>query len=273
MAGSIDFSTGMTTLLDLEDAAQIIESGWTIAFGGMTLYRRPVAFVRALLKLPTPPKQLTLLNFTAGYESDLLVGAGCVEAVRSVYFGLEYFGLAPMFTELASKGALKIIEETEASIVMGLRAKMSGVGFMPSHAWIGTDLPELRPDVKTIFDPYTDETLIAFPSIQIDCAVLHGLVADREGNVVLNNNLGIDLELVYAADRVIVTVERIIEKVEKASSTIIIPAPGIDYVALAPKGAVPTSCYPDYPMDGEALMHYVDQCNTGNFEAYLHELL
>lgn len=262
----------MTMFLDLDDAAQIIEAGWTIALGGMTLYRRPVAFVHAMLKLTTPPKQLTLFNFTAGYESDLLVGSGCVEAVRSVYFGLEYFGLAPMFTEFASKGALKVIEETEASIVMGLRAKMSGVGFMPSHAWIGTDLPELRHDVRTILDPYSDETLIAFPAIQIDCAILHGLAADQEGNVVLNNNLGIDLELVYAADRVIVTVERVIASVEKSPTTTIIPAPGIDYVALAPKGALPTSCYPDYPLDAEMLMRYVNQCNAGKFENYLREL-
>ncbi|MEQ8677416.1 MAG: CoA-transferase [Aggregatilineales bacterium] len=262
----------MTTFVELHEAAQIVESGWTLALGGMTLYRRPAAFVYALLKRDEPPKNLTLLNFTAGYESDLLVGSGCVETVRSVYFGLESFGLAPMFTDAASKGLVNIIEETEASIVMGIRATLAGVGFMPSRAWIGTDLPDLRRDVKTVIDPYTEETLMAFPAIHIDCAVLHGLAADREGNVVLNNNLGIDMELVYAAKRVIVTVERLIDRVEKQPETTIIPAPGVDYVSVAPRGAFPTSCFPDYPIDGETLMRYVDMCNAGEFDQYVQQV-
>ncbi|MBE0689313.1 MAG: hypothetical protein IH587_04230, partial [Anaerolineae bacterium] len=80
----------------LKSAAQLVQDVMTLALGGMTLYRRPVAFVRALLRRPTPAKDLTLLCFTAGIESDLLVGAGCIKTVRSVYFGLESFGLAPM---------------------------------------------------------------------------------------------------------------------------------------------------------------------------------
>ncbi len=262
----------MDKFIDLQEAARLIADSSTLALGGMTIYRRPVAFVRALLQREIRPRDLTLLCFTAGYESDLLVGAGCVSTVRSCYFGLESFGLAPMFTEAANKGQIRVMEETEASLVMGLRARMSGVGFMPSLAWIGTDLPALRPDVKTVSDPYTGEMLTAFPSISIDVAVLHGLEADREGNVRLNNNLGIDLELVYVADTVIVTVERIVDQVEKSLDGPILPAPGADYIVHAPRGAWPTSCYPDYPVGGGELMRYVEMCNAGQFEAYLATL-
>ena len=82
---------------------------------------------------------------------------------------------------------------------------------MPSRAWIGTDLPRLRPDVKTVRDPYSDETLMAFPAIPVDVAVLHALVADREGNARLNQNLAIDRELAYAAETVIVTAETMVD--------------------------------------------------------------
>ncbi|MBC7869702.1 MAG: CoA transferase subunit A [Chitinophagaceae bacterium] len=259
----------MDKFIDLQEAARLIADSSTLALGGMTIYRRPVAFVRALLQREVRPRDLTLLCFTAGYESDLLVGAGCVSTVRSCYFGLESFGLAPIFTEAANKAQIRVMEETEASIVMGLRARMSGVGFMPSLAWIGTDLPALRPDVKTVNDPYTGEALTAFPAISIDVAVLHGLEADREGNVRLNNNLGIDLELVYVADTVIVTVERIVDQVGKSLDGPILPAPGADYIVYAPHGAWPTSCYPDYPVGGGELMRYVEMCNVGQFEAYL----
>src|SRR5262245_37403402 len=165
--------------LSLTEAAALVKPGDVLALGGMTLYRRPVAFVYELLRRLDRPTDLTLLCFTAGYESDLLIGAGCVSRVRSCYVGLEIFGLAPMFT--AAKN-LDVVQESEASLAYGLRATMAGVGFMPSLAWLGTDMLALRPDVKTVSDPYTGEELVAFPAIGCDFAVVHALVADRAGN-------------------------------------------------------------------------------------------
>lgn len=267
------FHTIMTDWISLTDAASLIRDSSTLALGGMTMYRRPVAFVRELLRRQMRPRDLTLLCFTAGFESDLLVGAGCVGTMRSVYFGLESFGLAPMFTEAAQRGTVRILEETEASMAMGIRAGLSKVGFMPSRAWQGTDLPRLRPDVKTITDPYTGEELIAFPAMQCDVAVLHGLEGDKRGNITINNNTGVDLDLVFLADVVIVTVERRVERVERSLDTILIPSPGITYAVHARRGAWPTSCYPDYPIGGGEFLHYVDACNAGRFDEYLSEFL
>ncbi|HET7090439.1 MAG TPA: CoA-transferase, partial [Anaerolineae bacterium] len=133
-------------LISLTDAAALVQSGDTLALGGMTLYRRPVAFVRELLKTET--RDLTLLCFTASYESDLLVGAGRVKAVRTCYFGMEAFGLAPMFTQRATSGDLRVIEESEGSLAFGMRATLARVGFMPGPGWVGTDMLKVRPDVK-----------------------------------------------------------------------------------------------------------------------------
>jgi glutaconate CoA-transferase subunit A len=263
----------MTDWLSLVEAAALVQDGQTIALGGMTVYRRPVAFVRALLRRDPRPKDLTLLCFTAGFESDLLVGAGCVKTVRSVYFGLESFGFAPMFTEKANRGEIHILEETESSLAMGLRAHMAGVGFMPSIAWIGTDLPKLRPDVKTIIDPYSGEELMAFPAIGCDVAILHGLAGDTDGNVMLNNNLGVDMDLAMVAEKVIVTVERQVNQLQRSTDGLLLPSPAATHIALAPRGAYPTSCYPDYPVSGGEFMRYVDACNAGKFEDYLVEFL
>lgn len=259
--------------MNVDEAAALIEDGQTIAFGGITLYRRPVAFVQALLRRNPRPRDLTLLCFTAGYESDLLVGAGCVKAVRSCYFGLESFGFAPMFTEAAQKGKIQLIEETEASLALGIRAGISGVGFMPSRAWIGTDLPRLRPDVKTIVDPYSGEELMAFPAIHCDAVIVHALEGDRQGNCKINTNIGVDQELIYLSDKVIITVENVVDQVEKSVDGILIPSPGATHLVHAPKGAWPTSCYPLYPVGGGELMRYVDACNAGRFEEYLFTFL
>ena len=49
----------------LDRAAQLVHDGDVVAFGGATLYRRPMAFVRELLRQESPPSDLTLLCFTA----------------------------------------------------------------------------------------------------------------------------------------------------------------------------------------------------------------
>jgi len=260
-------------LLSLAEAAALVEPGNLLALGGMTLYRRPVAFVRALLqrgRASGAPTGLTLLTFTAGLESDLLVGAGLVQAVRTCYFGLEIFGLAPMFTDKAGRGEVKVIEETETSIASGLRAKMAGVGFMPGLGWLGTDLPRLRPDVLTVTDPYSGETLMAFPAIEPDVAVIHALRADPEGNCQIGENRGIDEELAVSSRLVIVTAEEIVPALDKADIT----APFVEVVVHAPRGAAPTSCHPLYALDGQALLRYCDQVvDQKSFEHFLDDWL
>lgn len=256
-------------LVSLEQAAAWIPSGCTLALGGMTLYRRPVAFVRSLLRryrATGEPDNLTLLCFTAGLESDLLVGAGMVSRIRSCYFGLEIFGLAPMFTYFANRGEIEILEETEASLAFGLRARAAGVGFMPGRGWLGTDLPSLRPDVRTVIDPYSGEELIAFPAIYPDVAVIHALRADADGNAQIGDNKGVDEELALTAGKVILTTEAIVPDLTKAD----LVGPFVHGMALAPGGAKPTSCHPLYPLDGEALMAYTEQVSDpASFDAFL----
>lgn len=254
-------------LMTLTDAAALIRPGQTLALGGMTIYRRPVAFVYEMLRRAARPADLTLLCFTAGYESDLLVGAGSVSRVRTCYFGLEAFGFAPMFT--AAKG-LDVVQETEASLAYGLRATLAGVGFMPGLAWLGTDMLKLRPDVKTIIDPYTGEELVAFPALHCDVAVLHALVADRSGNARLNSNRAVDQELALVASKVIITAEEIVDTLD---ADVDIIGALVSGVVHAPRGAWPTSCYPSYPVGGGEILRYIDACNAGCFNEYLEAAL
>jgi glutaconate CoA-transferase subunit A len=262
----------MDKRMTLEQVAQRVPSGCTLALGGITIYRRPLSFTHALLRRYRQrgePKDLTLLAFTAGLESDLLVGAGMIQRVRTCYFGLEIFGLAPMFTHLAGKGQIEIIEETETSLALGLRARLAGVGFLPGRGWLGTDLPRLRPDIRTVTDPYSGEELVAFPAIHPDVAVIHALRADPDGNAQIGDNKGVDEELSMASGQVIVTAEEIVPELTKAD----LVAPFVHAVVHAPHGAAPTSCHPLYPLDGEALLAYTEQVSDINsFEKYLDHL-
>ena len=61
---------------------------------------------------------------------------------------------------------------------------------MPSTAWLGTDLLALRPDVQTVRDPYSGETLCLplYRATWLDPCPGHRPYS----NARLNKNLGID---------------------------------------------------------------------------------
>jgi glutaconate CoA-transferase subunit A len=263
----------MNKLSHFTDVLPLIQPDSMLAIGGMTLYRRPVAFVLQLIKYAIQNHlsyQITLLSFTGGYEGDLLVGAGLVKTVRSCYFGLEIFGFAPMFTYYGNRGELDIMEETEASLAFGLRAQMAGIGFMPGRGWIGTDLTKLRPDVKTIVDPYNGERLMAVPAIKPNVAIIHALKADPHGNAIIGKNKALDEELSITADVVILTAEEIVSELDQAD----IVAPFVDFVIEAPHGAKPSSCHPKYGLDGNTLLEYTSLVHDpGSFNQYIQSVL
>jgi len=96
---------------------------------------------------------------------------------------------------------------------------------------------------------------MAFPAIKPDFAVIHALRADEDGNAQIGDNRGIDIELTLTADKVVITAEEIVPQLSKAD----IVAPFVDAVIYAPDGAHPTSCHPNYPLDGQWLMDYIDR--------------
>ncbi|MBI2899268.1 MAG: CoA transferase subunit A [Planctomycetes bacterium] len=236
-------------ILSLREAAALVPDGATVAFGGMTLYRRPTALVREILR--RRPRNLTIAALTGGFESDLLVGAGCVSTCRTCYFGLEIFGFAPMYTSMAAR--LDIVEETESSICGAFR------GPTRLRAFAGTDFAASRPDIRIEGD------VVHYPPIDVDFALIHVLEADRHGNGRFVGNLACDVDLAAKAKRTIVTAERIVDRV--------VPMIRAHDVVEAPKGAWPASCYPDYTMDGLEILRYVRACRDGRFEEYLAEFL
>ncbi len=242
----------------LSKALDGVRDGCTLGIGGMTLYRRPMRLVLELLR--REPRDLTLLAFTAGLESDLLVGAGCVARTRTCYFGLEAFGLAPMFTALATAGHVQVVEETEGTLAAGLRASLAGVGFMPIRGVRGTDVMKVRPDLRTVTCPYTGEELLAVPAIRPDVALIHAQQCDPEGNAVLVGNLGVDVELAALAELTVVSAEAIVPTERLPERGVNLVGLAVHRVVEAPRGAWPTSCYPHYPFDGEAILRYGKAC-------------
>lgn len=252
---------------DLETAAGLVATGSSLALGGMSLYRKPVAFVAELIR--QRKRDLTLYGFTCAYESDLLVGAGAVAEVHSCYFGLDIFGLAPMYRRAVERGELRVVDETEKTMMSGLRATRAGVDFMPIRTMHGTDFRRLRPDLLEIESPYSDTAYLAAPAIELEFAVIHALIADRRGNAVLGGQYALDEDFAAVASTTIVTCERIVESAEIESHGADLLGGHVDLVVEVPGGARPTSCHPAYRLDVDTLVDYVEACRADDFEGHL----
>lgn len=259
----------MPAWISLAELPSLIRDGDSVAIGGMTLYRRPVALVRELLRAGR--SGLEWITLTGGFETDLALGAGAIAKLRSCYVGFESFGLAPMFTLGAREGSFELVEETEVTLALGLRAALSKVDFLPHRAVLGTDVERARPDLKRVKSPYSDEEYLAVPALRPRVALLHALEADPEGNLWLGGNLGIDLELALLAEVVVVSVEA---RVEKLSQPLAEVAGGsVTHLIECPQGARPGSCWPHYPLAVTDLIEYLAAAGLGSFEAYLEEFL
>lgn len=254
-------------VMTLERAVSLINDGDSIAFGGMLIYRRPVAAAIEIVK--QQKKHLTLMGWTLGIEADLIVGMNLADTIRTSYFGLETFGLSPMFRKKVEAGQVKVIEETESSIGSGIRAALQGVGFMPARALLGSDILKVRPDIKIVKCPYTGEEYPAMPAWRPKVAIIHALMADNSGNSVLGANLCVDSEIAQLAEYTIVTTEKIVDTHEIPDGQAHVIGSCVDAVVEVPGGSWPTSCYPVYGLDGKAFVDYLYSTADLGFTTYL----
>ncbi|MFQ5891840.1 MAG: CoA transferase subunit A, partial [Candidatus Methanofastidiosia archaeon] len=241
-----------------------------LSLGGMTLYRRPMAFALQLAR--NKIKNLTLFNLTSSIESDLLVGAGCVKRIRTCYFGMEFLGLAPNFRRAAESQKIKIFEETELTIALALQAALMDVPFLPTGKLFNTDILKVREDLEIFKSPIGDEKLIAVRAVRPDVAVIHVPVCSEEGYAQIPGNLGVDKELSRCAKKVILTTEKIVSTKELSKKRVEIFGFNVDCVVELEKGAHPTSCYPLYALDLHALLAYMYFSSEEQFfESFLKE--
>src|SRR6266511_492726 len=232
----------------LEQAAGHVADGDVVALGGALSYREPMALVRELVRAGR--RDLHLIGSAHGVDVDLLVGAGAVRVLEESYVGYEQdFGLAPAYRRAAESGMLVLRETCCYTLLQQLRAAEYGIPFMPVRGILGTGIHRLHPEYGEIRCPFTNQRLVAVPALAPDVALIHGLLADRRGNVHLARPLVLDERFTFASRKVVVTVERIASQSEVAEAGVVLPYFAVTAVVEAPYGAHPTSCYPHYTYD------------------------
>lgn len=147
-----------------------------------------------------------------------------------------------------------------------------GVPYVPVLGLVDSDLLRNREDMKVCPDPFEpDRHSVVAKAYRPDVALLHGLRADRAGNVDLGRPCD-DVLLAEASRRVVVTVEEVVERLEPPEQGRYLPGLLVDAVVEAPFGAHPAGCPGRYPVDTHELTRYIEAAQSDEgFAAYLAE--
>lgn len=227
--------------------ADVPRHGARVGVGGFHFTRVPVA---QLLQLRREHRDLTYVAWGGGLALELLLDAGAVARAELTFSSLDVFGLAPRFRRAVEQGEIELEEWTALGMITALQATSHGLGLGAMQPLRGTDLG--RPWARQLSDPFNNaEPAAAAPALRLDAFLLHAARADDAGNVELRGARGIDLSAIFAADRVLVTVDERVRDGElgRAHGATVIPRAFVTGLVEAPHGAYPTSSLPAHPAD------------------------
>ncbi|HSB72933.1 MAG TPA: CoA-transferase [Candidatus Methylomirabilis sp.] len=280
-----------TKVVSLAEAVAGAPDGANMTFGGFAAYFTPLAFVREMIRQGKARIEMT--SVAECWVADYLAGAGALTRARFSNFMFEGLGRCKNFCRGVERGEILVEDYSHFAITSRLVAAGLGIPFLPIKAMAGTDLMGKQgfeaEKARPFACPFTGEPVLLVPAVRPDVAVIHASRADREGNTQLFGYTSVVEEQARAAERVIVTVEEIVDDsvIRAQPELTILPGFLVDVVVEVPFGAHPTGMYryydPDFAFlrdyyaasrDGEAFRRHLDDCVFGvpDHWAYLRKL-
>lgn len=232
----------------LEAAAARVEDRALVFLGGAGLARKPMALVRAIVARGA--RGLRLVTFIGGPDVELLLRAGAVAEVHAAAVGLDHLGMAPAYRRAREEGSVRCFDYSEGMLVAALEAGARRLPFMPVRAGIGTSLLDVNPNLHAFKDPIGGEDLVAVAALRPSVALIHAPEASADGRVRIPGDRLLDPLGAQAADACFVTADAIADLGPAGGD---IHRAWVTGVVDAPAGAAPTSCYPAYALDADAL--------------------
>jgi len=231
----------MTKLVSLSEAiARYVHDGDTLYAAGFT-HLIPFAAGHEIIR--QGKKNLTLARATPDLIYDQMVAAGCARKVIFSYMGNPGVGSLRIVRAAIEKGELEWEEYSHFGMITRLQAGAAGLPFLPMNQTGATDLERVNPNIKRIADPYGGKDVIAVPALNPDVAIVHVQRADENGNAHLWGIIGEQKEAAFAAKKVIVTAEEIVDESVIRSDPNRTMIPGIVVSAVC---HVPFACHPSY---------------------------
>lgn len=230
----------MAELLTLAAAVdRCVSDGDSVALEGFT-HLIPFAAGHELLRQRR--RNLELVRMTPDILYDQMVGVGAARRLVFSYAGNPGVGSLHRVRDAIENCwpyPIELEEHSHAGMANRYAARAARLPFAVLRGYAGTDLVQ-HTNVKLVTCPFSGEELAAVPALRPDVAIIHAQEADRTGNVQLWGIPGVQKEAVLAAKRSLVTVERIVDRLERRPGSVVIPGWVIDYVAEAPGGSRPS---------------------------------
>jgi glutaconate CoA-transferase, subunit A len=236
---------------------ELVRDGDTVAIEGFT---HLICFAAGHEIIRQRRRDLTLCRLTPDVIYDQMVGAGV--ASRLVFSWLGNPGVGSLHAirrrvERADPSPLEIEEYSHFGMVCRYVAGASGLPFFPLRSYFESDLPVANPLIRQVESPYGDGTVYAVPPLNPDVTIVHCQRADRNGNAHIWGFLGCQKEAAFAAERVIVVCEELVDDavVRSDPNRTVIPGLIVDAVVAEPKACHPSFAQGYYDRDNR---FYVD---------------
>jgi len=159
-------------------------------------------------------------------------------------------------------------------MISRLQAGAAGLPFMPMNQTAATDLEQANPNIRRVVDPYSGRDVITVPALQPDVAIVHVQRADAHGNAQIWGIIGEQKEAAFAAQRVILTAEEIVDEavIRSDPNRTVIPGFIVDAVCHVPYAAHPSYTQGYYDRDNAFYLAWDKISETPeSVQAYLQE--
>jgi glutaconate CoA-transferase subunit A len=241
-----------------EAVARYVPDGCSLAIEGFTAF---ICFAAGHEVIRQGKRDLTLIRMTPDLIYDQMIAAGVARKLVFSYLGNPGVGSLHCIRRAVEGGMphpLELEEYSHYGMVGRYLAGASRLPFYPLRSYTGSDLPAANPHIRLIDDPYGSGPIAVVPPIRPDVAILHAQRADVHGNTQLWGLLGMQKEVAFAAEHVIVVVEEIVDEeiIRRDPNRTLIPGLIVDAVVHEPFGAHPSYVQGFYDRDNAAYLEW-----------------
>ncbi len=246
----------LTTMRDAID--DLVRDGDTLAIEGFT---HLISFAAAHEIIRQGRRSLTVCRMTPDLVYDQMIAAGCVDRLIFSYLGNPGVGSLYPIRRAVEQGVphpLALEEYTHFGLVARFLAGAAALPFYPLRTFSGSDLPAVNDQIRQVTDPYSGEPIYVVPALHPDVTIVHVQRADAEGNAQIWGLLGMQAEAAFAAKRVIVVAEEIVDEaaIRRDPNRTVIPSLIVDAVVHEPYGAHPSYVQGYYDRDGDFYLQW-----------------
>jgi glutaconate CoA-transferase subunit A len=230
--------------------AALVRDGDTLAIEGFT---HLICFAAGHEIIRQRRRDLTLCRMTPDLIYDQMVAAGVARELVFSWLGNPGGGGLHAIKRVTEgeDPSLELEEYSHFGMVSRYQAGAAHLPFMPLRSYFETDLPKANPLIRPIRSPYGDEPVYAVPPLNPDVAIVHAQRASTDGDTQVWGLLGCQKEAAFAAERVIVVVEELVDEavIRADPNRTIIPGLIVDAVVVEPWGAHPSYVQGAYDRD------------------------